>query len=190
MSILSSVQGVSRQIVRFPNAGLIFEVRSVTSADLAEHQVAGLVAAAGKRNDPEAEALTAEVLKHQKALQDYVNEDAPLELAAAATQALTQLRAYRAREMGPDKARAAAERQEGLTIAGVVRVSLDGETWKPCTMSRDQASEETDEGVVLNMRDAASFVPALAMAIQTASLKEADAVLGMFPATPVSDPAA
>tara|TARA_R110000803_G_C11811893_1_gene300816 strand:- start:358 stop:531 length:174 start_codon:yes stop_codon:yes gene_type:complete len=57
-------------------------------------------------------------------------------------------------------------------------------------MSRDQASEETDEGVVLNMRDAASFVPALAMAIQTASLKEADAVLGMFPATPVSNPAA
>ena len=184
MSILDTIQGATRHVVTFPGSGLRFEVRPVTSADLAHHQVCGLMAAAGKRQDPERDKLTAELLKQQALIKGYAAGDVPAEVAAKASTTLTQLRAYDALALGPDKARSQAELREGIAMAGVVRISNDGETWKACTISRDSETSEDEETVVLNLRDASKWVPGIASAVETASLKEANATLATFPGKP------
>ena len=182
MSILSKIQESAFRVVSFPTQGLAFKVRSITSADLAEVQVAGLMAAAGKRSDPEREALTVAVLDAKKALEAYQDGEAPAADVARASQALAQLRAYSARAMGPEKARAAAERNEGLAMAGVVAVTDDdGKTWTPCQLSRDEETMESPDLVVLNVRDVAPFIPDLASGVVSATLKEGEAKLAPFP---------
>lgn len=193
MSILNELRTATHRVVTFPS-GLAFMVRPVSSVDLAVNKVAGLMLVAGKRRDDERVRLQAEALEAGKVFAAFQARktweadpqgEEPPEVSQgdllAAVHAITQHKAYQAVQQGPEKAKKAAELNEALVVAGVVKVRRGEEPWMPCKVSQDEESSETEDGVVFNVADLSPFVPGIARAVHQASTEEAAQVVATFP---------
>lgn len=150
MDVFDAVAKHATRVVVFDKRGLAFQVRAVTSVELALHKVAGLIAARGPKSNPagdrlkvDAEQARSDLLRLKVkagALLDQVTEGLEgealaegtrdfwasevgkehLTQAAALNRLLEQHSAELAHKRGPEKTKEEAERQQAMVCAGVI----------------------------------------------------------------------